>query len=122
MQAMTFIIGPGRAVAEMWEVLGSVGITMEASCTYPSLEGRNVHIVVRDEDADAARTALLAASFGAVDRHEVLVIEFEVGPGTLGSLARQIADSGAQITTLYMATGDRVVVGADDLDKIRPLF
>ena len=118
MQDMTFIIGPDRAVAELWDVLGAVDIVMEASCTYPSMEGRNVHIVVSDEDADGAREALLAAGFGAVDRHEVLIADIEVAPGSLGRLARKIADAGAKLNILYMATGDRVVVGADDLTKL----
>ena len=118
MQDMTFIIGPDRAVAELWDVLGAVDIVMEASCTYPSMEGRNVHIVVSDEDADRAREALLAAGFGAVDRHEVLIADIEVAPGSLGRLARKIADAGAKLNILYMATGDRVVVGADDLTKL----
>jgi hypothetical protein len=122
MQDMTFVIGPERAAAEIWEVLGSVGITMEASCTFPTVAGRNVRVVVRDEDADMARNALLDAGFGAVDRHEVLIADIEVAPGGLGRLARRVAYTGAKLTTLYMATGDRVVIGADDLDKVRAII
>ena len=35
--------------------------------------------------------------------------------GGLGALARKVADAGAKVTILYMATGDRVVIGADNL-------
>jgi hypothetical protein len=118
---MTFIIGKDRVAADIWEVLGSAGITMEASCTYPSAEGRNVRVVVGDDDAATARATLLEAGFGAIDEAEVLIAEIEVRPGGLGELARKVADSGARLTTLFMATGDRVVIGADDLDKIRGL-
>ncbi len=38
-------------------------------------------------------------------------------PGGLGELARRLADSGAKVHILYMATGDRVVVGSDGLEK-----
>ena len=121
MRDMTFIIGPDRAVADLWDVLGAAGITMEASCTFPSTEGRNVRVVVRDEDAATARRALLDAGFGSIDEHEVLIADIEVAPGGLGRLARRVADTGARLTTLYMATGDRVVIGADDLDKVRSI-
>lgn len=119
MQELTFVLGPARPAAEIWETLGAAGITMEASATYPGLEGRNVRIVLRDEDAEAGRAALLAAKFGAIDRHEVLIADIAVRAGELGRMARRIADSGATLTTLFMATGNRVVIGADDLDEVR---
>ncbi len=119
---MTFVIGPHRAVADMWDVLGVAGIAMEAACTFPSTEGRNVRVVVSDADATAARQALLDAGFGAIDQHEVVIADIEVAPGALGRLARRISDAGARLTTLYMATGDRVVIGADDLDKVRTVI
>lgn len=115
MQEITFIIGPDRSVAELWEAIGSAGIVMEASCTYPSVDGRNVRIVVTDGDVQVARNAAVDAGFGAIDQHEVLIAKIEVRPGGLGALARRVSDSGAKVHILYMATGDRVVVGADDL-------
>ncbi len=115
MQEITFIIGPDRPAAELWEAIGNAGVIMEASCTYPSLEGRNVRIVVTDDDARSARSAAVGAGFGAIDQHEVLIAKIEVKPGGLGALARRVADSGAKVHILYMATGDRVVVGSDDL-------
>lgn len=122
MQEMTFIIGPDRAAAEIWEALGRAGIGIEASCTFPALDGRYVRVVVGDGDADAARSVLLEAQLGAIDRREVLIAGIENRPGRLGELARKIADTGAMLTTLYMAMGDRVVVGADDLDKARAVL
>ncbi len=115
MQEITFIIGPDRPAAELWEAIGNAGIVMEASCTYPSVDGRNVRVVVTDGDAQVARNAAVDAGFGAIDQHEVLIANIEVRPGGLGALARRVADSGAKVHILYMATGDRVVVGADDL-------
>ena len=122
MHELIFVIGPDRAVAEIWEVLGKVGITMQASATYPAVEGRHVRVVVRDEEVEQARSALLDAGFGSIDHHPVIIAEIEVRPGGLGQLARSIADAGATLTTLFMATGDRVVIGADDLDKVRSVL
>ena len=122
MQDMTFIIQPERAVAEIWDALGAADINLEASCTYPSLDGRIVRIVVADADADAARAALLEAGFGAIDRQDVIIADIDNRPGQLGELARKVADGGARLTTLSMAMGDRVVVGANDLDKVRQVI
>lgn len=122
MQELIFVIGPDRAVAEIWEVLGSVGIAQEASATYPAVEGRHVRVVVRDEDADTASNALLDAGFGALDRHPVIIADIEVRPGELGRIARRLADGGVKLTTLFMATGDRVVIGADNLEKVEEIL
>ena len=122
MQDMTFVIGPDRAVAEIWEAFGAAGIPMEASCTFPTTDGRNVRVAVSDENAVAARRALVAAGFAVVDQHDVVMADVEAAPGALGRLARAIADTGAQLHTLYMARGNRVVVGADDLEKVRTVI
>jgi hypothetical protein len=122
MQEMTFIVGRERALAEIWDALGSADVNVEASCTYPTLDGRVVRIVVSDGDADRSRDALLAAGFGAIDRHEVVIADIDNRPGQLGDLAGRLADGGAHLTTLYMAMGDRVVIGSDDLAKVRDLL
>lgn len=119
MQDLTFVIGSDRAAAEIFETLGDAEITMEAACTFPRLEGVIVHLVVTDDDADRAYEALRTAGFIPLDRREVLIADIDVAPGALGRLARQIADAGARVFIMYMATGNRVVIGADDLDKVR---
>jgi hypothetical protein len=117
MREVTFILGPERAAAEIWEVMGQAEIKLEASCTYPTVDGRNLRVVVADSDATAAKAAALEAGFGPIDENEVLIVEIELKPGSLGALARRVADTGAKLQILYMATGDRVVLGADDLEK-----
>jgi len=118
MQDLTFVVGEDRAVAEIWETLGKASIPMEASCTFPRLEGRIVHVVVKLEDAESAYQALRAARFIPLDRRPVLVVDLENRAGALGEIARKVADVGAKLYILYMATGNRVVIGADDLDKV----
>jgi hypothetical protein len=117
MREVTFILGPERAAAEIWEVMGRAEIRLEASCTYPTVDGRNLRVVVADSDVTAAKAAALEAGFGPIDENEVLIVEIELKPGSLGALARRVADTGAKLQILYMATGDRVVLGADDLEK-----
>lgn len=122
MQDLTFVIGSDRAAAEIFETLGNAGIAMQAACTFPRLEGRIVHLVVTDEEGDRAYESLRSAGFIPLDRREVIIAEIEVQPGALGRLARRIADAGAKVFIMYMATGNRVVIGADDLGKVKSLL
>lgn len=122
MQDLTFVIGSDRVAAEIFETLGEANITMQAACTFPRLEGQIVHVVVTDEDGDTAYEALRSGGFIPLDRRDVIIADIEVGPGELGKLARRIADAGAKVFIMYMATGDRVVIGADDLDKVQSVL
>lgn len=117
MQDLTFVVGEDRAVAELWETLGDADIQMEASCTFPRLEGRIVHVVVKDEHADLAYEVLRKKNFIPMDRREVLVTDVVPRPGEFGSVARKIADAGAKLYIFYVALDNRVVIGASDLDK-----
>jgi len=119
MQDLTFVLSTDHEPADLWSVLGDAGITMEAACMFPRLEGRIIHAVVNNEDANAAGKALREAGYLPLDRRPVLVAEIEPHPGELGRLARRIADAGANIYILYMAIGNRVVIGADDLEAAR---
>jgi hypothetical protein len=122
MQDMTFVIKMERPVADLWEALGAAGVNIEASCTYPSLDGRVVRIVVDDAAVDEAGAALAAAGFGALDQHEVLIAEIENTPGALGDLAHRVRDAEVRLTTLYMAMGDRVVIASPDMDRLREVM
>lgn len=118
MHDLTFVVGEDRAVAEIWETLGRASIQMEASCTFPRLEGRIVHVVVKDDDAEDAYQALRAAHFIPLDRRPVVMVDLVPGPSAIGEIARKVADAGAKLYILYMATDNRVVIGATDLDKV----
>jgi hypothetical protein len=54
-----------------------------------------------------------------LEEREVLVLDIEDRPGTLGQVCRRIASAGANIDLLYLAANNRVVIGVDDLDKAR---
>jgi len=117
MQEVTFVLGPDRPAADIWDVMGKANITMEASCTFPGVDGRAVRVVINDGDVEKAKAAALEAGLGPLAQNEVLIANIELKPGGLGQLARRVSDAGARLHILYMATGDRVVLGADDLEK-----
>lgn len=107
---------PGT-LAQAAEALGSAGVNIDGSCGFPC-EGVGVfHIAV--QDASAARSALEGAGFEVRGEREVLVLDIEDKPGTLGETCRRFADAGVNVDLQYLATGTRVVLGADDIEKAR---
>jgi hypothetical protein len=107
---------PGT-LAAMGEALGKAGVNIEGLCGVPVGGKAVVHILV--EDAAAARRALQQAGMSVVGEQDVLVLTLQDRPGALGAAARKIADAGANVTLVYLATGTRLVIGASDLTKAR---
>lgn len=109
---------PGT-LADMGEALGNAGININGACGFPC-GGEGVgHILLDDNDVAAARAALEGAGAAVRAEREVLVIEADDRPGMLGQVARKIADAGVNLDLVYLATGTRLVIGVDDLDKAR---
>ncbi len=105
---------PGT-LASLGEAAGSAGVNMEGAGGFVT-EGRGVfHVLV--EDAAAARSAFEGAGLEVRDERDVIVTDVEDRPGALGEIARKIADAGVNIDLLYIATGTRLVIGVDDVEK-----
>ncbi len=105
---------PGT-LAAMGKALGKAGINIDGLCGFPC-EGRGVgHILV--EDAEGARRALEAIGMEVSAERDVMILEVDNRSGSLGEIAQKIADSGANINLIYVASNSRLVVGADDLEK-----
>ena len=107
---------PGT-LADMGETLGAAGINIDGVCGLPC-EGKGViHILV--EDAAGARGALEAGGFEVSAEREVLLLEVENRPGSLGETARKIAGAGVNIEAIYIASNNRLVVSVDNLEQAR---
>jgi len=107
---------PGT-LADMGEVLGKAGINIDGLCGFPCQGKGTIHILV--EDAAAARRALEERGLEVRDERQVLILEVEDRPGAFGNVTRRIANAGVNIDLAYPATNNRLVIGADDLDKAR---
>jgi hypothetical protein len=107
---------PG-VLAELGEALGAAAINIEGFCGYASGGQGIVHLLV--DDAEPARGALQSAGFAVQDERDVIVVDVEDRPGALGVVARRIANADVNLNLAYLATNTRVVVGADDLEKLR---
>jgi hypothetical protein len=84
-------------------------------------EGRGViHILLDDDHASVARRLLEAAGMGVADEREVLVIDIEDRPGTLGELARTFGEANVNIELAYTTFGGvKLVIATDDLESAR---
>ena len=69
--------------------------------------------------AEAAKHALAISQVGVSREREVVVVEVDDRPGVLADLTRKIAKAGVNLDLIYVATRNRVVFGADDLDALR---
>ena len=110
---------PGE-LARLGEAMGEAGVNIQGMCAFTG-EGRGViHLLVADDQAGSARTALEEAGMGLADEREVLVIDVEDRPGTLGELARSLGEAGVNIELAYTTFGGvRLVIATDDVDSAR---
>jgi hypothetical protein len=56
---------------------------------------------------------------GVTREREVIVVNVEDRPGVLADLTRRIARAGVNLDLVYVATQNRVVFGADDIEALR---
>src|SRR5215218_11360387 len=107
---------PG-ALAQVAAAISDAGVNISAATCIGAGERAELHILV--PHAGAARH-LLAISHVAVSRErDVVVVDVEDRPGVLADLTRKIARAGVNLDLVYVATGDRVVFGADDVAALR---
>jgi hypothetical protein len=107
---------PG-ALERVAAAISDAGVNIAAAtCTGPA-ETAELHILV--PHAEAARHALAISNLAVTDEREVVVIEAHDQPGELADMARRVAHAGVNIDLLYVATRNRVVFGAQDIDALR---
>jgi hypothetical protein len=110
---------PGE-LARIGEATGEAGVNVLGMCAMTG-EGRGVvQVLVDDAKADTARQALETAGAHVAYQREALVIDIEDRPGTLGEVARTLAEASVNIELAYTTFGGvKLVVVSDDLDSAR---
>ena len=107
---------PG-ALARVTAAISDAGVNIAAATCIGTHERAELHILV--PHAEAVRH-LLGISHVAVSREqEVVVVDVEDRPGVLADLTRKVADAGINLDLVYVATRDRLVFGAEDIDALR---
>jgi hypothetical protein len=110
---------PGQ-LAALGEATGRAGVNIQGMAALTG-EGRGViHLLLDDDAAGAAHRALEEAGLGVADEREVLVIDVEDRPGSLGGLARTLGDANVNIEFAYTTFGGiKLVIATDDLEAAR---
>lgn len=107
---------PG-ALAQVAASISDAGVNIAAATCIGTGERTELHILV--PHAEAARHLLAISHVGVTREREVVVVDVEDRPGVLADLTRKIARAGVNLDLVYVATRNRLVFGAPDIDALR---
>jgi hypothetical protein len=107
---------PG-ALAQVAAAISDAGVNIAAATCIGAGERAELHILV--PHAGAARHSLAISHVAVTREREVVVVDVEDRPGVLADLTRRIAKAGVDLDLVYVATRNRVVFGATDLDALK---
>jgi hypothetical protein len=107
---------PG-ALAEVAAAISDAGVNIAAATCIGAGKVAELHILV--PHAEAAKHSLAISHLAVSREREVVVVDVEDRPGVLADLTRKIARAGVDLDVVYVATRNRVVFGAADLDGLK---
>jgi len=110
--AVTLLEDRPGMLARAVNAVSTAGLNLEG---HAEMEGV-VHVLTIH--AEAARTALEGAGFRVVQEQQVVLVPVEDRPGSAAHVFRRIADAKVNIRFSYLATGNRLVIAADDLGEL----
>ena len=102
---------PG-SLARAISAIGDAGINVDG---YAEIDGA-VHVLATD--VQAVRAALEGAGFQLVTERAVVLAPVEDEPGAAGRIFQRIAAAKVNVRYSYLATRNRLVIGASDLQAI----
>jgi hypothetical protein len=104
------------ALAEMGEVLGRAGVSIEGGGAWLANGTVVAHFLF--QDGVAARHALETAGILVLDDKEALVLRLnQEEPGQLGKISRRMAQSGINIEVMYSDHNHQLILVVDDYAK-----
>jgi hypothetical protein len=107
---------PG-SLATLAEELGRENVNIEGLCAIEQNGNAIVHLLTTDK---AATSRVIAkAGYKVIHETEVIVERVEDRPGMLGTVTRRIADAGINLTTVYLATDTRLVLGSENISALK---
>jgi hypothetical protein len=106
---------PG-ALAEMGEILGKAGVSLEGGGVFVHNGKGIAHFLV--EDAEKAKQALEARGIEVAGIHDVLIQKLKQDmPGQLGKICRVMAENNINIRVQYSDHYNQLILVVDDHDK-----
>jgi hypothetical protein len=105
------------SLAKLAEEFGREKINIEGVCAVEQNGNAVVHLLTTDRTATTGAVAKVA--YKVAREAEVIVERIEDRPGMLGKITRHLADAGINLTTVYLATDSRLVLGSENISALR---
>ena len=118
MKDLTIDLGADRpgALARAFEAIAKAGLNVDGYAE----SGGTLHVLT--PDAAATRRALEPAGFSVKKEEEVAVVTVEDRPGVAANIFRHIGDANVNVTFSYVATGNRMIIGASNVPKVAEIL
>src|ERR1043165_2414159 len=107
---------PG-ALARAATAISDAGVNLAAATCMGTADRVELHVLV--PHAEAAKHALALSRLSVSREREVVVVDVEDRPGVLADLTRKVARAGVDLDLVYVATRNRLVFGAADIDGLK---
>jgi hypothetical protein len=104
------------SLAKLAEELGREGINIEGLCAVEQNGSGIVHLLTADKAATTR--AIATVGYKVTKETEVIVERIEDRPGMLGKVTRHLAEAGINLTTVYLATDTRLVLGCENISAL----
>jgi hypothetical protein len=104
------------SLATLAEELGREKINIEGLCAVENNGSAIVHLLTTDKAATSR--AITAVGYKVTRETEVIVERIDNHPGMLGQVTRRLADAGINLTTVYLATDTRLVLGSENISAL----
>ncbi|HEV3274525.1 MAG TPA: ACT domain-containing protein [Candidatus Dormibacteraeota bacterium] len=104
------------SLATLAEELGREKINIEGLCAVEQNGNVIFHLLTTDKDATVR--VINKVGYKVSRETEVIMERIENQPGALGKVTRRLADAGINLTTVYVATDTRLVLGSENLSAL----
>jgi hypothetical protein len=104
------------SLANLAEEMSRENINIEGLCALEHSGSVIFHLLTTDKAATAR--AISKVGYKITGETEVIVERVEDRPGMLANVTRRIADAGINLTTAYLATDTRLVLGAENVSAL----
>jgi hypothetical protein len=105
------------SLAKLAEELGRENINIEGVCAVEQNGSAVVHVLTTDKTATTR--AIAKVGYNVTRETDVLVERIEDRPGMLGKVTRHLAEAGINLTTVYVATDTRLVLGGENFAALQ---
>ena len=104
------------SLAKLAEELGREKINIEGLCAVEQNGSIIFHLLTTDKPA--TKRVIDMVGYKVTNETEVIVERIEDRPGSLGKVTRRLADAGINLTTVYVATDTRLVLGSENVSTL----